>query len=288
MRKPSLSWSLVAFLLSAASSAQTERDLSYRWQGAWVLLRVHSYSGCQGFYTDNEIRGDLVLSKGKHRFEAGELATVHKVDLKRRKVEVLLDLAEPLLVSYRDGPFTLYRELRCKVELQMPRSPGSDKTTRLDELDALLAEVLERHPDSQAARESQSWNRRIREPYPEDYEETLAEHQVWKAREINTAVQARIEESVEEAARIIADFDDDPSYQRGFAEGIEEAQEKYFGDCEALLESSVYSFVERAPRGSRKAWRKGYEAGQELVFHLEVGRRLRNCFVPVPLPRAGF
>jgi hypothetical protein len=36
---------------------------------------------------------------------------VVRVDAKRSRIDLLLSLAEPMLRSYNDGPFTLYEEV---------------------------------------------------------------------------------------------------------------------------------------------------------------------------------
>lgn len=273
-----------AILWPEPAAANLESELDDRWRGAWVVTGVAGYSGCNGGYTDNEVRGGLVSGKGSHRFEPGELAVVHRVRIKRKQVEVLVDLAEPLLAPRRDGPFTLYDELLCKLEFELPLPAGPD-AERLDALDALVLGILERHAGPDSARDSESWNRRRRQPYPPDYERTLAEHEIWRLTQINLAVEAKIDEGLEAAARIVDRLNDDPEYLAGFARGVDEARDGYFGDdCDRLLGLSRYGFVGSPPRDRKGDWRRGFEEGQALVFYVELGRRLRRCFVPVPPP----
>ncbi len=84
-------------------ASKLERSLKSRWLGAWVVTTVETYSNCNGYYTANRMNGRLVNSRGGHRFERGELAKVVRVDAKRRRVDLLLSLPEPLLVPYNDG-----------------------------------------------------------------------------------------------------------------------------------------------------------------------------------------
>ena len=112
-----LSSMLGVCLLSATAVGAGESEVRALWRGAWVVLQVNSYSACSGAYTDNEVRGPLVSSRGAHRFEQGELARVAKIGVKRKKIEVRLDIAEPLLWAHREGPFTLYDEISCRVEM---------------------------------------------------------------------------------------------------------------------------------------------------------------------------
>lgn len=269
--------------LAASATASTESELNTHWRGAWTVIGVETISGCGGYYTNNEIRERRVSAKGEHRFAPGELATVYKINLKRKQVEVLVDLVEPLLAPRREGPFTLYDELPCKVELQIkfPRSLDSGSTSQLD---GLIAEILERHDSAESAERSSNWNGRLREPFPDDYEETLYEYERWRTEQVNAAVAARIEDSVEEAARLVDRLDDDPDYLAGFAEGVDRARERSFDrDCEHLLSMSLSSFVNSGSDDDGRKFRDGYREGQKLVFYLEMARRLKHCFLPPPL-----
>lgn len=273
---------LAVSLCASAAAADGQSELNDRWQGAWVLIGLDSYSDCGALYTNNEVLGDRVSSKGDHRFAAGELARVHKVDLQRRQARVLLDVAEPLLAPRREGPFTLYDDLVCKLELDLPLSSGPSEA-RAEQAEGRIAAVLERHADPGSARASGAWNGRVREPYPEGYEETLARYEAWRAAQLNAAVGGAIEESVERAAKIVDRMDDGAEYLEGFAAGVDAGRDRYLpSECERLLSASEYSFVQKAPRGRDKAWGEGFGEGQALVFHLERGRKLHRCFVPVP------
>lgn len=284
VRRPTLLGCLLVCALAVAHAtvaAADEGALNFSWRGAWVLIGTDTFSGCGGSFTNNEIRGSSSRSKGEYRFRAGELGTVYKINLNRKRVEVLVELAEPLRVPRREGPFTLYDQLACKVELQLPLPRRA--SSRTEEVDRLIADLLERHGSRESAQASESWNGRLREPYPEDYEETLYEYQVWQAQQLNAAVAERIDEAIEEASRLVDRLDDDPEYLAGFARGVDRARDRHLGDdCDRLLSKSTYSFVAKPPKDENRDWREGFEDGQRLVFHLEIARRLRRCFVPVP------
>ncbi len=265
-----------------AATASTESELNTRWRGAWTVIGVETLSGCGGSYTNNEIRDRRVSSKGAYRFAPGELATVYKINLKRKQVEVLVELAEPLLVPRREGPFTLYDTLVCKVELQIKFSAGTASRST-NEVDRLIAAILERHDDAKSAENSASWNGRLREPFPDDYEDTLYEYERWRAEQVNAEVAAKIEDAVEEAARLVDRLDDDPDYLDGFARGVHRARKSNFNkNCEHLLSMSPSSSVKSGSEDHTRAFRNGYREGQKLVFFLERARRLRRCFVPPP------
>ncbi|MFQ5527539.1 MAG: hypothetical protein ACE5GX_14915 [Thermoanaerobaculia bacterium] len=282
--RPTLSTYLLVCALVASHAtvaAADESTLNSHWRGAWVIIGTDTFSGCGGNFTNNEVRPNGARSKGEYRFRAGELGTVYKINLKRKQVEVLIELAEPLRVPRRDGPFTLYDQLGCKVELQFGLPRGASKRT--EELDRLIADLLEHHDSRESAEASDRWNGRAREPYPENYDETLYEYQVWRAELVNAAVAARIDEAIEEAARLVDRVDEAPAYLAGFARGIDRARDRNLGsNCDRLLSKSIYSFVEKPPKEESRDWREGYEDGQKLFFYLEIGRRLRRCFVPAP------
>ncbi len=272
-----LSSMLGVCLLSATAVGAGESEVRALWRGAWVVLQVNSYSACSGAYTDNEVRGPLVSSRGAHRFEQGELARVAKISVKRKKIEVRLDIAEPLLWAHREGPFTLYDEISCRVEMEIPVSAAKSAPTV--ELDRSILVVMERHADIGAARGSPAWNGRARDPYPDDYEETLARYEVWRVEQVNAAVAAKIEVSIHGAARLVDRLRTDPETLEGFAAGVEIARERHWNnDCERLLVVSESSFVRRAPKDRSSLWKRGFQDGQRLVLFVEVGARLQACF----------
>jgi hypothetical protein len=269
--------------LAASATASTESELNSRWRGVWAVIGVDAFSDCSGNYTNNEVRERRVSAKGEHRFGPGELAKVYKINLKRKQVEVLVDLVEPLLVAHREGPFTLYDDLDCRVELQI-KLPRSVNRNSLRELDDLIGGILDRHQSAAAAESSANWNGRQREPFPEDYEETLYEYERWRAERVNAEVAARIESSIEEAARLVDRLDNDADYLEGLGAGVDRARDKSFDkNCEQLLSMSISSFVSSGSSDSPRAFRDGYRDGQKLVFYLEVARRLKSCFLPPPL-----
>ena len=273
-------WGLAAAAAAApGAAASLEDSLNARWRGGWVVVRVPVSSDCGGFYTDNEARGGRARGGGSHEFASGELARVERVGVKRGgRVDVFLDLAEQILEPREDGPFTLYEPRSCKVQLRI-EDAGSDAAGA----ERALAALLELHPDATSAEASPAWSGRRREEYPEGYEQTLAEHARWKAAQVNLAVQERLEEAIEEASRANDRLRDDPEYLAGFAAGVERERDRSFGDCDGALRDRLSPDHER---GEPERWQEGYEDGQRLAYHLELMRRLVDCFVPVP-PASG-
>ena len=265
---------LFALLLPlSAHAAGLEDALNSRFRGAWAVVKAPISSSCDGFYNDNDVVGSRVESKARRRFEAGELARVERVGARRGRVDVFLDLAEEVLEERRDGPFTLYEPLSCRIQLKMPIPERADAAAA----EARLAELLEMHGSEREAEVSPAWNGRRREPFPENYEETLAAYESWKAAQTNAAVQARMADAIEEAARINDRLRSDSEYLEGFAAGVDRAKDRVHGDCPSLLRSKF------SPDSKGDGdWKRGYEDGQGLAWNLELLRRLKDCFLPIP------
>ena len=281
---------VVAALRVPVVAGELERTLESRWRGAWILTAVDTFSDCAGTHTNNHVNGTLVSSKGRVRFRTGELAQVGKVDLKRSRLDILVGVPEPILVSFRDGPFTLYNEARCLIELnvELPRSLVSNDDA--NGIDAAIAPVLKRFTSQDEAVQARAFNHRKRDPFPSDYDRTLAEHAVWKAQQANAAIQARIDKALEETARLTDRVTSDPDYLKGFAAGVEAMRAVDFGQCGELM-SRDFTNVASAPKqiavasfGGEAAGRytRGFQDGQRLVYGLECLLRLPQCMVPVP------
>ena len=265
-----------------------QRSVESRWRGAWVLTAVDVYSDCSGTHTNNRVNGTLVSSRGRVRFRPGELAQVGKVDLKRSRIDIFVGVPEPVLVSYQDGPFRLYDEARCLVELdvELPRSVVSKDDA--NGIDAALATLLQRFNSQDEALQAKAFNHRKRDAYPADYDRTLAEHAAWKARQANAAVQARLDKALEETARLTDRVSSDPDYLKGFSAGVEAMRAVDLGQCRELM-SRDFTNIASAPQlaagfGGEAAGRysRGFQDGQRLVYGLECLRRLPQCMVPVP------
>jgi len=278
IRLAGIAFALLLALAAAApaAAADLEGPLNARFKGGWVIVRVPLASDCGGFYTNNEVHGPGTDSDGSERFAAGELARVERVEVRRGgRVDVFLDLAEQILAASTDGPFTLYTPKSCKVQLLV----DSPRDAPLASVRAVLDELLELHPEARQAEASPAWNGRRRATYPPDYERTLAEYAAWKAEQANLAVTQRTDEAIEEAARVGDRIRSHPEYLDGLAAGVAKVRDVYFGDCPSVVGARLYPETER---GRSRLWNDGYEDGQRLGWHLELLRRLRACYVPVP------
>jgi hypothetical protein len=266
-----------------------ERDLEARWRGAWVLTRVETSSDCTSVYTDTDVRGELATGKGRRRFAAGELARVDKVGVKVDRVDLFLAIAEPILEARTDGPFTLYDERRCRVQLKIDVPKATVRRGDPLAVGEILARATEPFAREDEARAAEAWNRREREPLPADYEETLARYHVWKVEQEAarlTAVQGR---ALDELAHLERAILDDPVYLEGFAAGVAAGRDWSPGDCAALSHPGPSSSPPAPPEGhaaerDRTMWRRGWEDGRDLVAALAVLRLARECLAELPLP----
>lgn len=285
-------WGLVAFacLLAAAgrAGADFEDDVERAWAGAWVVTRVETSSDCLGTYNNNEVRGRRTSSKGSQRFAEGELARVDKVNVKSDRVDLYLSVAEPVLAPRTDGPFTLFDERSCRVQLMVDVPREAIKGRRMDDVDAALLEVVERHESETAAHRSRAWNGRERDPYPRDYEETLARHAAWKAEEVNRALAATRRTALDAAHQALERVTEDPDYLAGFSAGVDAQRDRSTPSCSDLADARFESGEQRPPgdrRGSspnERAFQRGFRDGQLLAWGTRVAQAVEGCFVPVP------
>lgn len=280
----------LALAAAGPAEANLEKELERTWVGAWVVARVETASDCSGTYTNNEVRGRLTSTRGSRRFEEGELARVDKLNLKSDRVDLYLSVAEPVLVARTDGPFTLYDERSCRVQLMVEVPRATIKGARREEVDGILLEAVDRYESAAAARRSRAWNGRERDPYPRDYEETLARHAAWKAEEVNRALAATRLAALDEAAQALSRVTDDPAYLAGFAAGVEAWRSRSAPGCSSLAGAGFSGDEQRPPsdrRGSspgERAWQRGFRDGQIVAWATRVARAVEGCFVPVPDP----
>jgi hypothetical protein len=227
--------------------------------------------------------GSRVAASAPHLIPAGELVRVVKVDVKRSRVDLQLHLEEPLLISWTEGPFELFDQARCRIELELEVPREWIKKKSEDEIRELLATVLELHPDRDLLERSESWNRRRVEALPEGYEDSRAEYEQWRVTRLRGELLSALDKTLRSAQRVVDRADDDPSYGAGMAAGMEKEANRYrsWDDCDELVKESFYPAGKDAPAGydgaDEKEWEKGYRDGQTLAFNVELGRRIGAC-----------
>ena len=273
-------------MVAAFSSASELGDrLDRELKGGWGVLDVEVYSACGGTYSDNEVGAAGVASKARHRFAVGELVKIDNVKVKRQRVDLLLTLDAPLRVSRMDGPFQLFDQRSCRAQLMIFVSRELVKNANLEGLLTEVKKHITLFSSRDGAEMSDDWNGREMEPLPDDYEETLHHHTVWKAEQTNAAVRDGINHALSEAAEAIEDLDDDADYLAGFGEGSERMGEFSVTNCDSLLSVSFTSYRKSASSDKSRTWKDGWNDGQKLVFHVLLADRLRSCLVPVPAPQ---
>jgi hypothetical protein len=287
--------SCVLALAGEAHAGRFENDVRARWRGAWVVLKAEAYSACSGSYDTNKVSGNYVTSYGQNRFEPGEMAKIDRVQVKRTRVQLMATLDVPVLIPYPDGPFTLYDERTCQVQLGVLVGRSTIKTKNVAEVDRLLADVVERFNSRDDAYASALWNEREREPYPDDYELTLARHAQWKAEQINLSIDEKLNIALAQASDAATDLTPDPDYLQGFAAGSEAMDDWQPQGCGQLLACTFESELivyhshedghghdEETHPVMSQSWLRGWEDGQRLVYSLAMLNRLDACYVPVP------
>jgi hypothetical protein len=263
-----------------AFAGKTQDQLRSHWLGAWVIVRSEVSSDCAGLHTNNKVNGQLTLSRGARGFEPGELGKITGVDLKRSRVDVFVDLREDILVAFQDGPFELYREAHCRVELlvEVPRAMVKEKD--VTGIRSRIGTVVERHVSLAEAEESDLWNWREIESYPADYERRLAEHAAWQATTRNETIDRRIRDSMESARLVLARVSvEREGYSEAFTHGVEIMSGRDFDDCEEVLAGTYDSWKRKPPKDYHQ---EGYYDGQQLAYSIQVANHLKACYVPVP------
>lgn len=281
---------MAAGLLAAAAAAQSAGDqVERRWTGAWVLTRVDLVSDCGGTYTNNPVLGQQASGRGRYRFSAGELGKVDKVTIRSSRADLYITVYEPVLAARQDGPFTLYDERTCKIQLMVDIPRAVLRGRDAEPAQAAVELVLAPYTTLAAAQVAEEWNGRERDPLPQDYEDTLVRHARWQAEQTNARFATVRQQSLDEVTRVVDGLQDSPDYLAGFAAGAEALRTWRPLNCDGLA-SVRFESQEKRPSRERsgtddasRRWQRGYRDGQRLVFHATVLRELERCFVPPPL-----
>lgn len=273
----------ILFSIAPGRAADLQSQLNTGYRGSWAVLLVETGSTCDADYSNNKVLGTRVLSTAPYRLPTGELGRIAKVDVKRSRIDILIDVDEPLLISRTEGPFELFEQARCRVELEIEVPREWVKKKWMEQIEALFSSVLERYDDQESVMRSERWNRRDVEPLPDGYDEVLAEYTVWKAARLKDELLSGLDRALREAQRVIDRADDDPAYGAGFSAGLERESGKYrsWDDCAELSEENFYPSGKDAPgdfEGSdEREWEKGYRDGQVVAFNVELARRIGGC-----------
>jgi hypothetical protein len=270
--------------LGLVEAGKFEDSVRVRWRGAWVVLQLESWSTCSGVYYNNDVSGQYVTSRGGRKFEPGEMARVEKVQVKKKKAELLVRIKHSVLVPREDGPFTLLDRRTCAIELEVAVPREIIKAQDVEEVDRLLAQVAYRFSTETEALDSAHWNGREDDELPPDYDLTLARHAVWQAEQINMDIDARLAAALDEAESLASRIEDDHVYLDGFAAGTRAMRTWRERDCGPLLSGEFTTFRHGAPDAyeDNEVWCDGFYDGQRLVYDIYLLSRLPECYVEVP------
>jgi len=280
-------WVLALSLIATAMpvhASSFENAVRARWRGAWIVTEIETFSICNGGYFNNDVSGQFVTARAGRPFQPGELAKVDKLQVNRKKVELMITIAGTKLLPRQDGPFTLYDRRTCRIELEVAIPRSVIKSKNVEEVDRFLATVAQRFATHDGALDSSSWNGREADEYPADYERTLAHHAVWRAEETNRGIDDQLDRSLLTANELAREVDGNPAYLTGFAYGAHMMREWRERDCGRLIGSTAVTFRLKVPEEHSEdtVWCAGFYDGQALVYNLAVLSRLPACYVEVP------
>ncbi len=93
-------------------------DLRAELVGRYALAKGELVSECTDHFTDMNVVGGRLTGGTGVRFARGELLRIDNVSVGAMAgLDVNLTLVEPFLLSFEDGPFQVYDERRCRVQL---------------------------------------------------------------------------------------------------------------------------------------------------------------------------
>ena len=263
-------WAVLVAALPGAAFADVEDDLRAELVGRYALAKGELVSECTDHFTDMNVVGGRLTGGTGERFASGELLRIDKVSVGAMAgLDVNLTLVEPFLLSFEDGPFRVYDERRCRVQLNF--EVGRDVRKDVQKSLAAVAGVLELFDDAGAAKHA-GWNRRKVEPYPPDWEKTKAAYEAWKLTQVNAAVRAKTASVLDEARRVLAYMPGDDDYLWSFAAGAR-ARSDSWSSCEAMLDATFYV------SGSGGKSSRGWADGQHVAWANHLAHALQSCYL---------
>jgi hypothetical protein len=263
---------LFGSLLASAAPAQAAAgdELRAELVGRFGLPRAPLASDCEATPTRSKVVSGRPTGSGLRRFAAGELVRVEEVRAGLLSgLEIELEVVELALVSWRDGPFEVFDQRRCRIELEfdVPREVRKDRARAL----AATAAVVETFDDERAARAA-GWNGRRVEPYPEGWEETRREYEAWRVARRNEQVREKTEEVLAAADQVLRYMKNDADYLASFGAGARARTSDSWSSCEAMLSASF------SASGSGGEDYAGWADGQKLAWATRLSRALQDCY----------
>ncbi|MEO8275922.1 MAG: hypothetical protein ABI639_06850 [Thermoanaerobaculia bacterium] len=275
LRIAKIGW-LLSMPLAVPLAADVESDLQRDLVGRFALTTGDLKSECSDHYTDMKVIGTRASGGSGSRFEGGELVRIDNVHSGMMAgLDVNVSIVEPYLLSFTDGPFTVFDQRRCRVQLNfdVARDIRKDKTKSA----AAIAGVLSLF-DSESAARAASWNRRKVAAYPAGWEKTRHEYEQWKFVHGNELVRAKTEDVLDEAGRILNSMPSDDDYSKSFGDGARSRSSESWSDCEAMLNANFYSTGSAGSGGSSRGW----SDGQHVAWSTLLAHALQACIREPP------
>jgi hypothetical protein len=265
-------------------------SIEHRWLDAWVVTSAETFSECNGFYTDNWLRGSQVSSHGRIDVPAGTPAHVDVVSVSESQVVFSLTVSQRLLVTREHRDFTLQAEARCQIDLKLMMPPGMSAAQDILGVESLINPVMKRYPTENAAVLAAGFLPSTDPTYASRHQTAIAQQHEFESRQTAEAIDARMSQWVSQTQRIQGRISSDPDYLAGFARGVEAGRASAVTKCEQLATAEPAMFPGGGPstatfasKGSRqKAWSRGYEDGVQLTHGLEAIRILPQCVPGTP------
>ena len=265
-------------------------SIEHRWLDAWVVTSADTFSECNGFYTDNWLRGSQVSSRGRIDVPAGTPAHVDMVSVSASQVAFRMTVSQKLLVTREHRDFTLQAEADCRVDLKVMLPPGLSADQDILGVEALVDPAMRRFPTENAAVLAAGFLPSSDPTYASQHQTAIAQQREFESRQKSEAIDARMNQWVSQTQRIQGRISNDPDYLAGFARGVEAGRATAVTKCEqlataepAMLPGGGPSTATFASKGSRqKAWSRGYEDGIQLTHGLEAIRILPQCVPATP------
>lgn len=263
-------WAVLVAAIPGAAFADVEGDLRAELVGRYALAKGELVSECTDHFTDMKVVGGRASGGTGVRFERGELLRIDNVSAGAMSgLDVNLTLVEPFLLSFEDGPFRVFDERRCRVQLnfEVARDVRKDVHKSL----AAVVAVLDLFDDAGAAKRA-GWNRRKLAAYPPDWEKTKVAYEAWKLTQVNAAVRAKTASVLDEARRVLAYMPGDDDYLLAFGAGAR-ARSDSWSTCEAMLDATFYV------SGSGGKSSRGWADGQHVAWANHLAHELQECYL---------
>lgn len=257
-------------LMPERATADVESELRASFAGRYALVRGSLVSECTDHFTNMKVMGTRLAGGDGTRFDSGELVYVENISIGLMTgLDVNLTIAEPFLLSWQDGPFTVYDQRRCRAQFNF--EVGRDVRRDRAKAGAAIEGVLQFFGSEAAAKKAAEWNQRQAKPYPKDWEKTRVEYEKYRLAKVNELVRQKTEDVLRQANQVLTFMKTSEEYLLSFGEGAE-ARSDSWSDCDSMLRASF------SVSGSGKNY-QGYADGQKVAWATHLAEELQDCYI---------